>query len=227
MLYLYPITDKHFIRIQIFMRLFSLLFTLTFVLLVSTATAQDIDLSDNLDVEIQELPLSLEEEEEAMIFERHQARLLQNKKELKHEHSQLDSGHQDTEEQLYYLQNQWQQSEGGHNLRSQELNILYKERSSYLEKIAELLVESELQENAETSQEDWEKAPISNAQEIKRLNEDIRKLDSKIAVYEMAIPVQIDELEDLQEQIDETRELADQLLLLQESNQELIRKLDK
>lgn len=205
-----------------------LTFSLITGLLSFQAKAQDTHLSTVANVKIESLPISLEQEEEALILERHQAKFQKDQKELQRELSQLEFGKQEAEEKLFYLQNQRQQSEGGHNAHSQELHMLYKERTSMLGKVAELLMESELQESSSSPQdEDWELAPISYAQEIQRLNASIRKLDTRIAVYEMAIPQQINELEELQEQIDETIDLSDQLQILQESNQQLIKKLEE
>lgn len=210
------------------MRLAFSVFTLFFLFIGSLVKAQDSSLPSMPELRIESLPLSLEEEEEAMILERHQARLLKGQKELKRELSQLASGQQAVEEELFYLQNQQQLSEGGQNTNSQELHSFYKERADLLNQVADMLMEGELLENTEARvSEDWEKAPVRDSKELLRLNELIRKLDTKIALYEMAIPQQIDELEMLEEQIEETMDLADQLIILQESNQALIKKLDK
>jgi len=201
------------------------IFSLITGLLAFQATAQDSHVSTLGKINVESLPISLEQEEEALILERHQAKFQKDQKELQRELLQLASGQQEAKEKLFYLQNQQQQSEGGHNAHSQELHMLYKERGIMLEEVAALLMESEIQESSISAQEeDWELAPISYSKEIKGLNDKIRKLDTRIALYEMAIPQQIDELEELQEQIEETIDLSDQLQILQESNQQLIKK---
>lgn len=206
----------------------SFFFLPLFLFIVNFTQAQDAVLPINQGLEIESLPISLEAEEENMIFERHQARLRKGQQELKRELMQLESGQQEVEAELFYLQNQQQLSEGGQNAQSQELHTLYKKRTHLLAQVAAILMENELLENTEAEWvEDWERAPVGNSQKLTKLNEQIRMLDTKIALYELAIPQQIDELENLEEQIEEKMELADQLNMLKESNEKLIQQLNK
>lgn len=210
------------------MKLIPLTFTLFILASSFLSQAQDSHLPTTQGLLIESLPISLEEEEEAMILERHKARLLKGQQELKRELSQLELGQQEVEEELFYLQNQQQLSEGGQNTHSQELHKLYKDRGNLIAQVAEILSENEWMASDETEPtEDWEKIPVGNSQKLRVLHDQIQQLDVKIAGYERAIPQQIDELENLEEQIEETMDLADQLIILQESNQELIQKLDK
>ncbi|MEO1215883.1 MAG: hypothetical protein AAFY45_20270 [Bacteroidota bacterium] len=181
--------------------------------------AQDLKLPTIQDAELEELPQNLEAEEEALILERILARQQSAKDEIKKEIAQLGKGKIQTDEHLFYLENQFQKSSTEYNLQSRELQQLQTERTKLLKEISQLLMD----ENSE--EEDWEQAPIREAEKVQQLNAKIRKLDAKIAVMELAIPQQIEELEELESKIEESTEYADQLRLLEQSNKELLKKL--
>ena len=105
--------------------------------------------------------------------------------------------------------------------KERELQELQSERTKLLKEISELLMEDQAEE------ENWDEAPIQDAEKMKAINEQIRKLDAKIAVMELAIPQQIEELEELESKIEESQEYADQLDILEQSNKELLKKLEK
>ncbi len=205
------------------MRFYHILFFLLICFSNSLVQAQDAKPVEQAINYPQALPLSLEQEEEALILERHQARLFKKEQEIQREIVQLGKDQHEAEERLFYLHNQQVQTEGVQNIHSQELQRLIGKRSILLEQVADLLMEDELLAAAD---EDWDKVSIMHAHEIKALNEQIRALDTKIMVYEMAIPQEIEEIEDLQEKIEDTQELSDQLILLKESNQSIIEKLN-
>ena len=183
--------------------------------------AQDTKILTVQDEELEELPQNLEAEEEALILERIMARQQTARKEIKKEIAQLGKGKIQTEDQLFYLENQFQKSSTEYNLQSRELQELQSERTKLLKEISELLMEDQAEE------ENWDEAPIQEAEKMKVLNEQIRKLDAKIAVMELAIPQQIEELEELESKIEESQEYADQLDILEQSNKELLKKLEK
>ena len=183
--------------------------------------AQDTKILTVQDEELEELPQNLEAEEEALILERIMARQETARNEIKKEIAQLGKGKIQTEDQLFYLENQFQKSSTEYNLQSRELQELQSERTKLLKEISELLMEDQAEE------ENWDEAPIQEAEKMKVLNEQIRKLDAKIAVMELAIPQQIEELEELESKIEESQEYADQLDILEQSNKELLKKLEK
>ena len=183
--------------------------------------AQDTKILTVQDEELEELPQNLEAEEEALILERIMARQQTARNEIKKEIAQLGKGKIQTEDQLFYLENQFQKSSTEYNLQSRELQELQSERTKLLKEISELLMEDQAEE------ENWDEAPIQEAEKMKVLNEQIRKLDAKIAVMELAIPQQIEELEELESKIEESQEYADQLDILEQSNKELLKKLEK
>lgn len=183
--------------------------------------AQDTKILTVQDEELEELPQNLEAEEEALILERIMARQQTARNEIKKEIAQLGKGKIQTEDQLFYLENQFQKSSTEYNLQSRELQELQSERTKLLKEISQLLMEDQAEE------ENWDEAPIQEAEKMKVLNEQIRKLDAKIAVMELAIPQQIEELEELESKIEESQEYADQLDILEQSNKELLKKLEK
>jgi len=183
--------------------------------------AQDTKILTVEDEELQELPQNLEAEEEALIVERIMARQQSARNEIKREIAQLGKGKIQTEEQLFYLENQFQKSSTEYNLRSRELQQLQSARTKLLQEISLLLMEEQAEED------NWEEAPIKDGEKMNSLNEQIRKLDAKIAVMELAIPQQIEELEELESKIEESQDYADQLNILEQSNKELLKKLEK
>ncbi|MEM6804873.1 MAG: hypothetical protein AAF696_25975 [Bacteroidota bacterium] len=183
--------------------------------------AQDTKILTVEDKELQELPQNLEAEEEALILERIMARQQSARNEIKREIVQLGKGKIQTEEQLFYLENQFQKSSTEYNLRSRELQQLQSTRTKLLKEISLLLIEDQ------TEEDNWEEAPIKEGEKMNSLNEQIRKLDAKIAVMELAIPQQIEELEELESKIEESQDYADQLNILEQSNKELLKKLEK
>ncbi|MDW3650881.1 MAG: hypothetical protein R8P61_27640 [Bacteroidia bacterium] len=192
-----------------------------FTLFSFSIQAQDTKLQTVQDEELEELPQNLEAEEEAMILERIKARQESARNEIKKEITQLEKGKIQTDEHLFYLENQFQKSSTEYNLQSRELQQLQLKRTKLLKEISQLLMDDN------TEEEDWEEAPIEDSEKVRALNERIRKLDTQIAVMELAIPQQIEELEELESNIEENNEYADQLRILEQSNKDLLKKLEK
>ncbi len=192
-----------------------------FTLFSFSIQAQDTKLQTVQDEELEELPQNLEAEEESMILERIKARQLSARNEIKKEITQLEKGKIQTDEHLFYLENQFQKSSTEYNLQSRELQQLQLKRTKLLKEISQLLMDDN------TEEEDWEEAPIEDSEKVRALNEQIRKLDTQIAVMELAIPQQIEELEELESNIEENNEYADQLRILEQSNKDGLKKLEK
>lgn len=166
---------------------------------------------------LEDLPLSLEAEEDALILERHQERQLKIKRELKNELKAIKAAKIETNEDLYYLQAEFQQSNIQQSLLNQEIQTLRARRKYLLQKISDLLLDNDEDE------EDWEKAPVKESRILQGMNQELRLLDIRIAAKELAIPQQIDEMEEMQEHIEDVRELSEQLDDLEEKNQAILK----
>lgn len=195
-----------------------------FCLLVSIsnmALGQDNSLEN--EIILKDVFLSLEEEElvteeEAMILERHRERQEKIKADLANELKAIRTQKVATNENLYYLQTEFQRSSSEQSLLNQEIQVLRKRRKYLLKKISTLLLD------VYEDEEDLEKAPLKETRILQGMNQELKILDRQIATKEGSIPQQIDELEEMQDQIEDIREFSDQLDDLEEKNTSMLRK---
>ncbi|MEM6800610.1 MAG: hypothetical protein AAF696_04350 [Bacteroidota bacterium] len=185
------------------------------------ALGQDNSLENEIILE--DVFLSLEEEElvteeEAMILERHRERQEKIKADLANELKAIRTQKVATNENLYYLQTEFQRSSSEQSLLNQEIQVLRKRRKYLLKKISTFLLD------VYEDEEDLEKAPLKETRILQGMNQELKILDRQIATKEGSIPQQIDELEEMQDQIEDIREFSDQLDDLEEKNTSMLRK---